>query len=77
MISKKDKRVCTTLNYIEHFLISNSMITGCISSFAFASFISVPIGITISAIGLKICAMAAGIKRYKSLIKKKKKNMIK
>ena len=26
-----------------------------------------------SAIGLKICAMAAGIKKYKSIIKKKKK----
>ena len=32
-----------------------------------------PIGITNSAIGLKICAIAAGIKKYKSIIKKKKK----
>ena len=30
------------------------------------------IGITGSAIGLKICAIAAGIKKYKSVIKKKK-----
>ena len=32
----------------------------------------IPIGITGSAIGLKICAIAAGIKKYKSVIKKKK-----
>ena len=30
-------------------------------------------GITSSAIGLKICAITAGIKKYKSIIKKKKK----
>ena len=32
-----------------------------------------PIGITSSAIGLKMCAIAAGMKKYKSVIKKKKK----
>ena len=36
--------------------------------------IGVPIGNTSSAIGLKIWAIAAGIKRCKSIIKKKKKN---
>ena len=35
--------------------------------------LGIPIGITNSAIGLKICAIAAGIKKYKSIIKKKKK----
>ena len=35
--------------------------------------VGIPKGITISAIGLKICAIAAGIKKYKSIIKKKKK----
>ena len=33
-------------------------------------------GITSSAIGLKICAIAAGIKKYKSIINKKKHNII-
>ena len=33
----------------------------------------IPIGITSSAIGLQICAITAGIKNYKSIIKKKKK----
>ena len=33
----------------------------------------ISIGITSSAIGLNICAIAAGINKYKSIIKKKKK----
>ena len=33
----------------------------------------IPVGITSSAVGLKICAIAAIIKKYKSIIKKKKK----
>ena len=73
MICRKQKKVCTTLNYIEKFLILASTITGCISISAFASLLGIPVGITSSAIWLKICAIAAGIKKYKSLIKKKKK----
>ena len=37
LMSRKHKKVCTTLNYIEHFLILASAITGCISTSAFAS----------------------------------------
>ena len=29
LMSKKPKKVCTTLSYIEHFLILGSIITGC------------------------------------------------
>ena len=72
-MSKKHKKVCTTLNFIEDILILASIITRCISISAFTSLISVPIGITSSAFGLKICAMTAGSKKYKSIIKKKKK----
>ena len=74
LMSTKHKKICTTLNYIEHCLILASMITGCISISASASFIVIPIGIMSSAIGLKICAITAGIKKYKSIIKKKKKH---
>ena len=35
--------------------------------------LGVPVGITSSEIGLKIYAITAGIKKYKSIIKKKKK----
>ena len=73
MTSEKHKNVCTTLNYIENFLILASTITGCILISAFASLFGIPIGITNSAIGFQICAIAARIQKYKSIIKKKKK----
>ena len=50
------------MNYIEHLLILISTVTGCVSISAFASLIR-----------LKLCEITAGIKKYKSIIKKKKK----
>ena len=44
---------CATLNYIEHFLILASAITGYVSISAFASLPRIHIGITSSAVGLK------------------------
>ena len=73
LMSKNNKKVCTTLNHIEHFLILGSAITGCISISAFASLVFITIGIRSSTIELKIYAIAAAIKKYKSIIKKKKK----
>ena len=72
-MSKNHIKVCATLNYIEHFLILGSTITGCISISAFASLVGIPIGLISSAVGLKIFSMTAGIKKYKSIVKKKKK----
>ena len=76
-MSKKQKNSCTTLNYIENFLILLSTITGCISISVFTSSIGIPIGITSSAIvlkiWLKISLIAARIKKDNSIIKKKKK----
>ena len=72
LMSRKHKKICTTLNYIEHFLVLASAITGYISVAAFSCLLGIPIGINCSAIGLKICEIAAGIKRHKSIIKKKK-----
>ena len=71
-MSRKHKNVCAALNYIEYFLILASTITGCISFSAFASLLGIPIGITSSAIGIKICEMTAGVKKHESIIKKKK-----
>ena len=45
MRSVKHKKVCKTLNYIEHFLILASTIPGCIYIYAFASLICIPIRI--------------------------------
>ena len=71
-MSKNLKKVCRTLNYIKQSLILAAAVNGCISISAFASLFDIPIGITISAIGLKICPTDAGIKKYKSIISKKK-----
>ena len=72
-MSKKHRKLCMSLNYIEHFLILASLITGSISISTFASLLGIPIGITSSAIGLKMCSVTAGIKKYKPIIKEKKK----
>ena len=53
-MSRKHKKVCATLNYIEQFLILASAVTGCISISAFASLLIIPIKITSTVIGLKI-----------------------
>ena len=49
-----------------------STVTGCASIFAFASLVSIPIGITSSETGLQICVITAGSQKYKSIINKKK-----
>ena len=72
LMSRKHRKVWTTLNYIENFLILASTITGCISVSAFAFLLGISIGITSSAIGLRIFAIAAGIKKYKTVIMKNK-----
>ena len=72
-MSKKHKKLFTTLNYIEHCLILASTITGCISISAFASLLGIPIRNSSSPIGLEICAITAAITKCQSIIKKKKK----
>ena len=42
-MSREHKKVCTTLNYIEHFLILTSPITGCISVSDFAFLLNISI----------------------------------
>ena len=73
LMGKKQKKACTTLNYICQFIILASTFTGCISTSAYTCLIGISIGTTSSEIGLTICAIAAGIKKYESIIKKKKK----
>ena len=60
------------LNYAEHLLILVSTVTGCVWISAFASLVCGPVAS--SATRIKICAFPAGIKKYMSIIKKKKKN---
>ena len=73
MISRKHKKVCKILNYTEHLLILAFTVTGCLSISAFASLVSIPVGIASSATTIEIFAINAGTKKYKSISKKKKK----
>ena len=74
-MSEKYQKKCKYLNYVEHLLILVSTVTGCVSSSAFDSLVCVPVGITSSSVGIKICAITAGIKKYKSITKEKKKKL--
>ena len=62
LMSRKHKKVSTTLNYIEHFFILSSTVSGCISISAFVSLLDISIGITSSTKGLKFFAISARIK---------------
>ena len=74
-MSKKHEKVCRGLKYFQLCLIFISAVSGSISVFAFASLVGVPVAITSSAVWLKFCAITTGIKKYKSIITKKKKSM--
>ena len=50
-----------TLDYIEHLIVLTSGVIGCVNSSVFASLVGIPIGITSSAVGIKVCSIAAGI----------------
>ena len=74
-MSEKYKKTCMYLNYVENLFILVSTVTGCLSISAFFSLVCVPVDITSSGVGLKFFTIAAGIKKYKSIIKKKKKKI--
>ena len=71
-MSKKHKKVYRVLNYIEPLLILISTVTGCVCISSFASLVGMPIGITSSALRLKVCVKTVGMKKYKPKIEKKK-----
>ena len=66
LMSEKYKKTCNYLNYVEHLLILVLTVTEYVSIYAFASLVCVPIRITSSAI-------TAGIKKYISQLKRKRK----
>ena len=55
LMNNKHKKVCGVLNYVEHLLILVSTVTGCGSISALTSLVGIPVHITSSALGLKIC----------------------
>ena len=54
-------------------LIFTSTTTSCVLISAFASLVCLPVGYTTSSVEINICAITLEIKKYKLIIKKKKK----
>ena len=50
------------------FLVFVSTVSGCVSISVFVSLVGVPVGITSTSLGLKICGLTAGIEKYKSVM---------
>ena len=61
------------MNYIDHSLVEIFTINGRVSISVFTFLVGIPIKIASSAIEFKICMITAGIKKYNSMIKKKKR----
>ena len=62
LASKKHKKTCTTLNYLERLLILTSMVTWCVSISPFASLVGISVSIVSYAMELKLCPIISGIK---------------
>ena len=72
-MSRKYKTIGKYLNHVEHLLILASKVTGCVSISAFTSLVAIPVGISSTAVEIKVSDITGGTKMYKSIIKKKKK----
>ena len=66
----KSIKNCRSLNCFEDFIILVSVINGWNLISAFASLVSAPVDISRSEVGLKICVLVAGTKKYKLVIKR-------
>ena len=62
-------------NYLEHFLLSVSAANGCASTDAFASLVDAFVCIARSTVGIKISAINVAIKKYKTVKRKKRKEV--
>ena len=65
------------INHVKQLLVLGLTVTDCVSISTLSSFVCVPVGITSSELGIKTCAVTAGIKLYRSIIKKNKTSKIK
>ena len=52
-MSEKHKSVCRALICFEHFLIFISAVSGCVSFFAVASLVGIPVGIASSVVAIR------------------------
>ena len=77
MISKKHKKVYKILIFIKHLLILASTVTLCVSIWVFASLVGISVGLTSSAVGIKNLHNNSSNWKYKSILRKRRTNMIK
>ena len=63
LMSKKHKKVCRVLNYIQDSLILIFTVTGCVSISTFASLVGISIGIASFTVQLKTCAITTALKK--------------
>ena len=75
LMSKKQKKVFATPNYVKNFIISASAVTWCILISVFASLVGIPIGITSSEARLKNCPNSNSFSRC-SFLRRYKMNEI-
>ena len=71
-MSKKHKK---GISEIKLLLELSSAVSGCVLISSFAYLVSIPIGIIRYAWELKVCVIASGIKKYKSIINKKREEI--
>ena len=71
--SKKHTKICKILNYTKHLLVLASTFTGCVSISVLASLVGIPVDIANSSITINISVITVGLKKYKSIVQKKKK----
>ena len=64
--------MCKALNYLENFLVVFLLSIRCVLTNAFASLVDVFVGIARSTVGIKISAITAAIRKYKSYSSEKK-----
>ena len=76
-MSVKHKRNYKNLNYFGHFPLFISSVSGCVWISTFVSLVDIPIGIKISTVGLKICAITSVIKSICQLSRNRRKSIIK
>ena len=73
LMNEKYKKTCKYLNYVENLLNLVSANTGCVSISAYASLVDINVAVTSYSVEINFCAIIARIKKYKPIIKKKKK----
>ena len=67
LMNGKYKKTGKYLNYVDYLLVLVAAFTGCVLAFAFASLVCINVDLISPAVGLKFCAITAGIKKHKSV----------